>query len=200
MVNTIQVTSGPTSIYDNAMKVDSDAGLSAWASQLAFLRRARSVTWESVASTIGAQRSNLSSFATTRGQVRNISVAKIKEALFELGMLPDGTLAPGLHRWQIGQGEIEQMCALFTAMSFERGHIFELGTRYCAFVVVVAVNSVVFVNLPAGCVATVKGGLGSLGDRVRVIDMDRAGSGQIQALWMTKDDGAVEQGLRELTK
>lgn len=35
-----------------------------------------------------------------RGQIRNIAYDKVNKILFDLGMLPDGTLTPNLHRWQ----------------------------------------------------------------------------------------------------
>lgn len=175
-----------------------NAKLAPW---LGFLRAAKKVTLQSLAETHGTQRSNISAFVTSGGKTKNISVDKIKNVLFQLGILADGTLTPGLHRWNIKSEMIPEMCDLLTQNEFERGMVFELGSGYGVFVVAqVTTNILVFANLPADSTDAVTAGMGSWMNRVSVITLDRAGDSYIQSLWMTADDLVVESGLLSLIK
>ncbi len=180
----------------NATDMENYASLALW---LGFLREAQKVTLQSLAVAHQTQRSNLSAFVTSGGRIRNVSPDKIRAVLFQLGLLPDGTLTPGLHRWKVTDEMIPAMCDLLTLNGFERGFVFELGSGYGVFVVVqVAVNIFVFANLPAEATGVVKSGLLDLAEKIRVITLDRAGDSQIQTLWMTKDDSVVQSNLLSL--
>lgn len=170
--------------------------LSVW---LGFLREARKITLQSLATAHATQRSNLSAFVTSGGKTRNVSPDKIRAVLFQLGLLPDGMLTPGLHRWTVAKEMIPAMCELLALNQFERGFIFELGSGYGVFVVVqVAASILVFANLPAETTLDVKGGLCGSSEKINVITLDRVGDSQMQTLWMTKDDVLVEDNLLSL--
>jgi len=59
----------------------------------------------------------------------------------------------------------------------------------------VASNILIFASLPAGLSSELQNMLGSLAERVQVVTLDRAGDSQIQTLWMTQDDKAVQSSL-----
>lgn len=170
-----------------------NAKLASW---LGFLRAARKVTLQSLAQAHGTQRSNLSAFITSGGKVRNISVDKLRGVLFDLGALADGALTPGLHRWHVSAELIAGMCEMLTLNGCERAFLFELGSGYGVYLVAqVASNILIFASLPAETTEVVKVGLDRLAEKIRVITLDRAGDSQIQALWMTQDDSAVQSSL-----
>lgn len=178
--------------------IDSDlnAKLAYW---LGFLRAARKITFQSLAQAHGTQRSNLSAFVTSAGKIRNISLDKIRSVLFDLGVLADGALTPGLHRWAVTEEMIPGMLAVLSNNPAERVFVFELGSGYGVFVVVqVAANILMFASLPADSTKAVVDGLPCIPEKIRVITLDRAGDSQIQALWMTNDDSAVSSNLLTL--
>jgi len=176
------------------------------ATWLGFLREARKVTLQSLAVAHATQRSNLSAFVTSKGQTRNISPNKIRAVLFELGVLPDGMLTQGLHRWEADGAMVPAMCGLLALNQFDRCLIFDLGSKF-AFVVARVVDGIlVFSQVEAkgesessrDLVGMLKEGLCGLADRVSVITLDRMGSAQMQTLWMSKDESVVKEHLLSL--
>jgi len=177
----------------SAIDSDNTAKLAAW---MGYLRLARKMTLQRLAQQHGTQRSNLSAFVTSGGKIRNVSLDKILGVLFDLGVLENGLMTPGLHRWQVSVEMVPEMCGLLAMNGFERAIIFELGSGYGAFVVAqVASNILIFASLPAGLSSELQNMLGSLAERVQVVTLDRAGDSQIQTLWMTQDDKAVQSSL-----
>ncbi|MDH0342016.1 hypothetical protein [Chromobacterium haemolyticum] len=173
-----------------------NAKLASW---LGFLRAARKVTFQSLALVHGTQRSNLSAFVTSAGKTRNISLDKICSVLFELGVFPDGTLTPGLHRWTVTVEMIPGMFDVLSNNEFDRAYVFELGSGYGVFVVIqVAANILIFASLPAESTKDFIEGRVGLAEKIRVITLDRAGDSQIQALWRSKDDSAIQSSLLTL--
>lgn len=177
----------------NAINPDTHAQLASW---MGYLRQAKKVTLQHLAQEHGTQRSNLSAFVTSGGQVRNVSMDKILGVLFDLGVLPNGLMTPGLHKWQVDTDLVPGMCRLLALNGFDRAIIFELGSGYGSYVVTqVAANILIFASLPAGKSDEVRSLLGHLGDQVQVVTLDRAGDAQIQSLWMTHDEKMVQSSL-----
>lgn len=180
----------------NSTEPELSAQMALW---IAFLRVARKVTYQSLAVAHGTQRSNLSAFISSGGRTRNISFDKLRNILFELGLLSDGTLAPGLHRWTVGEGSVQELSKMLVRSAFERGYVFESGRGGAVFLVVqVASNILVFVELDGHAVGTFLEGLDGEAEKVIRITLDRAGASEIQALWMTQDDAAVTEHLASL--
>jgi len=169
------------------------------ASRMGFLRQAKQVTLQSLADSVGTQRSNLSAFVTSGGRTRNVSYDKLDKALFILGMLPDGTLAPQLHRWLIGEDMVSSMCEILIANDFQSALLMRLSSGNTVYLVVkITGNILVFVSMDASFSVVVSEGLGKLADRVREVNLDRSGDSSIQSLWMTSDDVRVEKLLLSL--
>src|SRR5690606_31806259 len=120
--------------------------------RLGFLRQARRphVTLQSLADTNGTQRSNLSAFVTSGGKTRNISYEKLDRILYSLGSVQDGTLTPGLHRWQIDANivMVPQMCSILIGNDFQSALLMKLSSGMEVFLVVkVAGNILVLVKI-----------------------------------------------------
>jgi transcriptional regulator with XRE-family HTH domain len=173
-----------------------NARLASW---LSFLRAARKVTLQSLAQAHGTHRSNLSTYVKSKGTVRNVSLDKVQRVLFELGVLTDGSLTPGLHRWSVSEAMLPEMCSVLADRDFDRAFLFELGSGYGVYAVIqVTRSTLIFASLPAGTAAQMRAVL-SRGDmQANVISLDRAGDAQIQALWMTPEDSVVESRLLAL--
>jgi hypothetical protein len=166
------------------------------AARLSFARSAKKVTFQRLAQAHGTQRSNLSAFVASNGKVRNVSMEKIAMVMFDLGLLMDGLLAPGLHRWDIEDDRISEMYTLLADTGLERAILFEMSTGRGAFAAVqVAKNIFVFARLSMYAASELVENIGIVTNTVR---LDRAGDSQIQALWMTQNHRAVEQSLLEL--
>lgn len=71
-----------------------------WMNLLFVGQRYRGVTRVGLAKQHKAQGCNVSAYTSSRGTTLNISREKIIGILLDLGLHPDGVLAPGLHRWQ----------------------------------------------------------------------------------------------------
>ncbi len=74
-----------------------------WLFMLIHAQRHRGVTIKSVgeAAEPPVAGPNLSVFITTSGQSRNVKAERLEQMLLMLGVLRDGLLTPGLHRWDI---------------------------------------------------------------------------------------------------
>lgn len=169
------------------------------ASRMGFLRQAKQVTLQSLADSVGTQRSNLSAFVTSSGKVRNVSYDKLDKALFILGMLPDGTLAPQLHRWAISGEMVGAMTEILVANEFQSALLMKLSSGSAVYLVVkITGNILVFVSLDAAISDAVMDGLGAMAEKVREVNLDRSGDSSIQSLWMTSDDVRVEKLLLSL--
>lgn len=180
-------------------KTDSERDNATLAMRLGFLRQVRHVTLQSLADANGTQRSNLSAFVTSGGRTRNIAYEKLDRILFTLGMLPDGTLTPGLHRWQVDPGMVPHMTEILLANDFQMAVLMRLSSGSGAFVVArVTGNILVFASMDASSIEATEEGFGDLSDRVRKVTLDRSGDSTIQAMWMTEDDVRVEKLLLSL--
>lgn len=182
-------------------KPDFERDNAALAVRLGFLRESKvpKVTLQSLADSNGTQRSNLSAFVTSGGKTRNIAYDKLDRILFSLGQLPDGMLAPGLHRWQVERNMVPQMCEILMANEFQMAVLMSLSSGSGLFLVVrVTGNILVFANMDSSCLEAVKEGLQGLSDRWRAVTLDRSGDSSIQAMWMTEDEGRVQKLLLSL--
>lgn len=181
-------------------RADSERDNATLAMRLGFLRQARHVTLQSLADANGTQRSNLSAFVTSGGRTRNIAYEKLDRILFMLGMLPDGTLTPGLHRWQVEPGGmVAQMTEILLANDFQVAVLMRLSSGSGAFVVArVTGNILVFASMDASSIGAAEEGFRLLSDRVRKVTLDRSGDSTIQSMWMTEDDVRVEKLLLSL--
>lgn len=180
-------------------KADSERDNATLAMRLGFLRQARHVTLQSLADANGTQRSNLSAFVTSGGRTRNIAYEKLDRILFTLGMLPDGTLTPGLHRWQVEPGMVPQMTEILLANDFQMAVLMRLSSGSGVFVVVrVTGNILVFASMDASSIEAAEEGLRKQSDQVRKVTLDRSGDSTIQSMWMTEDDVRVEKLLLSL--
>ncbi len=169
------------------------------AKRLGFLRQANRITLQSLADQHGTQRSNLSAFVTSGGQIRNIAYDKVDKILFDLGMLPDGTLTPNLHRWQVEPEMVPLMTEILVANDFQAAALMLLSSGSAAFLVVrVTGNILVFASLDVGSIDAAYEGLSTLADRVKKVTLDRSGDSAIQAMWMTEDDVRIEKLLLSL--
>lgn len=168
------------------------------ACRLGFLREACRVTLQSLADANGTQRSNLSAFVTSGGGIRNISYEKLERIFFKLGLLPDGTLTPGLHRWQVGPNMVPQMCEILVANDLQVAALMQLSSGGVFLVVRVTGNILVFASMESSSLDAVRKGLEMMTDRVREVTLDRSGDSSIQSLWMTEDDVRVEKILLSL--
>lgn len=167
--------------------------------RLGFLRQARRVTLQKLADSNGTQRSNLSTFVTSAGKIRNMSYEKLDRILYSLGVLGDGTLTPCLHRWQVDANMVPQMCAILIANDFESALLMQLSSGNGVFLVVkVTGNILVLAKIEASALSDVKNGLSQMSDRVRAVTLDRSGDSSIQSFWMTEDDVRVEKLLLSL--
>ncbi|WP_146126633.1 helix-turn-helix domain-containing protein [Burkholderia contaminans] len=172
------------------------ARLAIW---LSFLRVARNVTLQSLAEEFGTQRSNLSSFINSGGGIRNISMEKIERVSFALGILSDGTLKPGLHRWKVPDGEaMRHVCDLLRLNGLDRAVLLELATGSAGFLLArVSTGCLVFANL-SGCGelgGEVRNELATLTETLKFAVMDRSQDAEIRTLWLTEDGSAVEKGI-----
>ncbi|MDR8877266.1 hypothetical protein FEP63_05145 [Burkholderia multivorans] len=172
------------------------ARLAIW---LSFLRAARNITLQSLAEEFGTQRSNLSSFINSGGGIRNISMEKIERVSFALGILSDGTLKPGLHRWKVQDDEaVRHMCDLLRLNGLNNAVLLELATGGAGFLLArVSTGCLVFANL-SGCGefgGVVRSELAALTETLRFAVMDRSQDAEIRTLWLTEDDSAVEKGI-----
>ncbi len=174
------------------------AEMAAW---LGFLRKAKRVTLQSIAETHATHRGNLSAFISSKGTTRNVSMEKLRMVLFDLGLLDGGMLAPGLHRWEVDEEMVDSLCELLNKSEFERGYVFRLGNGLRAFAVVqVCEANAVFASLPVEIAERVASGLKPTegGQRISLVDLDRAGDAQIQALWQTPADASVFASIQRL--
>ncbi|RQR11301.1 hypothetical protein DF026_16985 [Burkholderia stagnalis] len=154
---------------------------------------------QSLAEEFGTQRSNLSSFINSGGGIRNISMEKIERVSFALGILSDGTLKPGLHRWKVPDGEaMRHMCDLLRLNGLDRAVLLELATGSAGFLLArVSTGCLVFANL-SGCGelgGEVRNELATLTETLKFAVMDRSQDAEIRTLWLTEDDSAVEKGI-----
>ena len=169
------------------------------AKRLGFLRQANRITLQSLADQHGTQRSNLSAFVTSGGQIRNIAYDKMDKILFDLGMLPDGTLTPNLHRWQVEPDMVPQLAEILVANDFQMAALMLLSSGSAGFLVVrVTGNILVFASLDVSSIDAVFEGLSKLADRVKKVTLDRSGDSAIQSMWMTEDDVRIEKLLLSL--
>ncbi|HHU4150108.1 TPA: hypothetical protein ACUB7F_001813 [Pseudomonas aeruginosa] len=177
---------------------EASAEMAAW---LGFLRKAKRVTLQSIAETHGTHRGNLSAFISSKGTTRNVSMDKLRMVLFDLGLLDGGMLAPGLHRWEVDDEMVDSLCELLNKSAFERGYVFRLGNGLRAFAVVqVCEANAVFASLPVDSVKRVAAGLRPMqgGQPISLVDLDRAGDAQIQALWQTPAEASVFASIQSL--
>lgn len=169
------------------------------AMRLGFLRQANRITLQSLADQHGTQRSNLSAFVTSCGQIRNIAYDKVDKILFDLGMLPDGTLTPSLHRWQVEPEMVPKMAEILVANDFEVAALMQLSSGSAGFLVVrVTGNILVFASLDVSSLDAAYDGLSKLADRVKKVTLDRSGDSAIQSMWMTENDVRIEKLLLSL--
>ncbi len=179
--------------------VNSERNNEELARRLGFLRQARHVTLQRLADSNGTQRSNLSAFVTSCGKTRNIAYEKLDRIFFSLGLLQDGTLTPGLHRWQVDASMVSQMCEILITNDFQSALLMKLSSGSGVFLVVqVTGNILVFANIENSALNEVNKGLEMMSDRVRGVTLDRSGDSSIQSFWMTEDDVRVEKLLLSL--
>ena len=74
--------------------------VAAWMNLLFLGQSYRGVTRSGLAKQHKAHGCNVSAYTSSRGTTLNVSRDKIIGILLDLGLHPDGLLAPGLHRWQ----------------------------------------------------------------------------------------------------
>lgn len=162
------------------------------AARLGFLRRARRVTLEALAEKHQTQRSNLSSFINSRGQVRNVSLDKIDRILFDLGALPDGSLRSGLHRWRLDSSIAESAAKEILASDFQAGALFRLSCGIGSFLVVSAAGGLVqvFASLEPDVEPVLVSAFGVSSGLLKGVDLDRSGDRILQSLWL-EDDGTT---------
>ncbi|TAL63656.1 MAG: hypothetical protein EPN79_16005 [Burkholderiaceae bacterium] len=91
------------------VKPESDA--EAIATWLDFLRHACDFRLSDLATKYDVRRPNLTTFISTKGKARAVRLDKARQVLFSLGMHPDGTLTPGLHRWRVSGEDMAGMLA-----------------------------------------------------------------------------------------
>ena len=141
---------------------------------LDFLRRAQGITLECLAKRHGIRRSNISAFVTSLGEKKNISFEKARSILFDLGVLIDGVLLPGVHCWRIDIGMVTRLHTLLSINNYERLFLFELtGRPYNKVVFMVAQisnNTFIFVEF---CWAAAQSIRTSLSKGVKNILLDR---------------------------
>jgi hypothetical protein len=85
---------------------DQIASVARW---LDFLRHVTNVSMSELAIKHDMARSNLSTFINSGGRPGSVAPQKAREALFELGVHPNGTLQPKLHRWQVKDAQRAQL-------------------------------------------------------------------------------------------
>lgn len=76
-----------------------DVNATQLAIRLSALHQVTGLSYQALAERHGVQRSNLSSFASSRGQTRNIALEKVGQVLYDLGLLATGVIRNGWHRW-----------------------------------------------------------------------------------------------------
>lgn len=168
------------------------------AMRLGFLRQARRVTLQTLADSNGTQRSNLSAFVTSGGKIRNVAYDKLDRILFTLGMLPDGTLTPILHRWHVDPEVVSPMCEILKANEYQTAVLMKLSSGAGYLAVKVTGNILVFASLDAGTLEPVEM---ALAEKVQKITLDRSGDSSIQSMWMTTDNDAhVQKFLLSILK
>lgn len=92
-------------VNDKRMQVSTDPSffvrMSGWMGFLLDALRYRGITRASLAGQYGVAGCNVSAFISSKGQLRNIREEKLLRMLVEVGLNPDGTVTPGVHRWNI---------------------------------------------------------------------------------------------------
>lgn len=87
-----------------------------WMNLMFIVQRHRGVTRTGMAELHHTHGCNVSAYTSSKGSVLNLSREKIFAILLDLGVHPDGVLAPGLHRWQfpshLSAGDMELQDAL----------------------------------------------------------------------------------------
>lgn len=166
------------------------------AKRLGFLRQANRITLQSLADQHGTQRSNLSAFVTSGGQIRNIAYDKMDKILFDLGMFPNGTLRPVVHVWEIDGDTVSSMTDILVANDFQRALLMQSSSGLGGFLVaLVTGNILVFACLDGNAMEAAGSGLGGLADRVKAVSLSRAGDSEIQEIWHKRDNAPVIRKL-----
>lgn len=166
------------------------------ARRLGFLRQANRITLQSLADQHGTQRSNLSAFVTSGGQIRNIAYDKIDDILFDLGMFPDGTLRPVVHEWEVGADIAVPMVDLLVATDFQRARLMKLSSGMGGFLVaLVTGNILVFASLDESALGSVESELGKVSEKVETVALSRAGDSEIQEIWRKRGNAPVIRKL-----
>lgn len=151
---------------------------------LDFLRRAQGITLECLAKRHGIRRSNISAFVTSLGRKKNISFEKTRSILFDLGVLIDGVLLPGVHCWRIDIGMVTKLHALLSINNYERLFLFELiGQPYSKVAFMVAqISNDTFIFAYFCCVAA-QSIRASLSKNVKNIILSRPEWIVLHAMW-----------------
>ncbi len=157
---------------------------------LGFLRCASRKTLQGLAQKYGTQRSNISAFVTSDGKTRNISQDKVASILFDLGVLADGTLLPGVHCWQVEAEMISDMCDLLVLNEFEQMQIVSLKDQRCfnkAFLLAkISSNTFVLASFLYGLAEEIKLHFWNANRNIETIFLDRPAWANIYAFWMTQ--------------
>lgn len=162
------------------------------ASWLGFLRCACKKTLQGLAKKYGTQRSNISAFVTSGGKTRNISQDKVASILFDLGVLADGTLLPGVHCWQVEEEIIPDMCDLLVANEFEWAQVIALpGYRSStkAFVMVkISSTTLVLANFESNLTEKIQLHFRDINREIEMLFLDRPAWAIVYAFWMKQKD------------
>lgn len=154
---------------------------------LDFLRRAKGVTLECLAKRHGIRRSNISAFVTSLGKKKNISFEKARSILFDLGVLIDGNLLPGLHCWQIDMGMITRLQALLSINNYEKLFLFELigqpNSKVVFMVAKISNDTIIFAEFRCVAAQSIRS---SLSKNVKNIFLSRSEWVVIHDIWMQR--------------
>lgn len=168
---------------------------------LDFLRRAQGITLECLAKRHGIQRSNISAFVTSMGEKKNVSFAKTRLILLDLGVLVDGVLLPGVHCWQIDQGMVTRLYDLLSINNYEKLFFFKLDEKLYSKVVFmvaqIAKDTFIFASFCSDVMQTIKDYLirKKLSVNMRSIFLSRTKWICLHGIWCERNNLKCQKGL-----
>lgn len=159
-----------------------------------FLRQAMDVPVAQLAAAHDMRRSNLTTFINSGGKPGVVAKMKAVKALVGLGVHADGTLCPGLHRWQVHEADmVASLVSILDVNELAWGVVLclrqgggYLMLRYGHLATVFVELSPVALNALSEAPAA-----GGLLRRLACVHLDQDGDAMTQLLWVDSDEQTV---------
>ena len=177
--------------------VNDPTRLSRWLGFLIDSQRWQGVTQTKVARAAKTQPCNLSAFITSDGVIRNVGEQRLMDSFNAVGVHLDGLLTPGLHRWDLGPVDPQDVVAFNEIIKLNPpadadrpSRLLRIDEDQCFFLHRSTPLATVMARLPAKHVLRVKRALD-----ISVDVVDECAASELQSLWLATHPWIVNRAI-----